>query len=348
LIQLTEIKVRRSGFRLQGITLSIPEGQYGLVIGPSGAGKTTLLEVIAGHVRTDGGSVRLGGRDVTHLPPEKRAVGIVYQQPHLFPHLSVWGNIGYGLGAERDPRTRAERVGAVAESLGIAGLLDREVGTLSGGECQRVALGRALAPRPTVLLLDEPLAWLDPSLRRALRATLRQIHDQEGATILHVTHDMDDALRLGDVVAVLHEGRLVQQGPSEEVFRHPASPFVADFVGSGNVLAGTIRRGVSGDLPVFESGPLRLEVVTDRSGACHALIRAEEILVSRLEFPTPPRNHLVGGLARIESAGALAVLHLDLGVPLTAYVTSRTVEELGLVVGDPVHVAIKATAIHVM
>jgi molybdate transport system ATP-binding protein len=343
MIALEGLGLRRGAFALHDVDLRVPTGGYAVVIGPTGAGKSTLLELVAGHVRSDAGTIRIGGRDVTGLPPEARGVGVVYQHHHLFPHLDVRANIGYGL--RGDPGSRG-RVESLAASLDIGHLLDRRVGGLSGGERQRVALARALAPRPGVLVLDEPLASLDPSTRRRMREELRQVHLTEGTTVVHVTHDFEDALRLASLVAVLHDGEVVQQGAPDLVFRQPATPWVADFIGSGNVLAGRVTE--AGGTALFEAGPVRLEVVTARRGPCHAMIRPEEVLVTRTALPSPPRNHLRGPITRIELAGALATVRLDVGVPLAAYLTRTSVDEMALAEGEVVSVAVKATAIHVM
>jgi molybdopterin-binding protein len=166
--------------------------------------------------------------------------------------------------------------------------------------------------------------------------------------VIHVTHDFEDALRLGDRVIMLAAGRVLQQGTPEQVFQFPVSPFVAEFVGRGNVFAGTLTAGQRPDHPaIFTSGNLRLEVVSDRIGPAHILIRPEEIVVSRAPLPSPPRNHLEATIERIETSGALAALHLDAGAPLMVNVTRQTAAELGFVPGDRIAVAIKATAIHV-
>jgi molybdate/tungstate transport system ATP-binding protein len=239
-IRLERLHVRVGSFDLCDITLEVPTGGYALIIGPTGSGKTTLLEAVAGHARLRSGRVIMHNDDVTDLPPERRGLGFVYQQYHLFPHLSVRDNIAYGV--SRNGRSLAGRVDDLARMLAITPLLDRPVRGLSGGEQQRVALARALAPKPSILLLDEPFAAVDPATRQVLRRELRQLHEHEGITTLQVTHDFDEALRLGDVVAVLAEGRVAQSGTPEQVFRYPNSAFVARFVGSGNVIAGTVER----------------------------------------------------------------------------------------------------------
>jgi len=344
MIAIEGLRLRRGAFRLEVPELSVPSGGYAAVIGPTGSGKTTLLELLAGHLVAAEGTIRLGGRPMAGIPPEGRGIGMVYQRHFLFPHLDVRANLGYGL---RSRAAHDRRVAEVAELVEATELLDRSVETLSGGERQRVALGRAIAPQPSVLLLDEPLASLDPAGRRRLRRLLRRAHQAEGTTVLHVTHDFQDALELADHVAVLAGGAVVQQGAPAKVFQSPATPFVADFVGSGNVLAGEVT--AEGDsLPIFRSGPLALEVVTDRRGSCHAVIRPEEILVSRPPLATPPRNHLTARLDRVVAAGAVARLELDVGLPLLAVITRRSAEELGLAPGETVNLAVKATAIQVI
>ena len=352
MIRLEGLSLGLGEFRLDEVSLEIPTGGYGLVIGPTGSGKTSLLEAIAGHVGIERGRIWIEGRDVTRCRPEQRGIGFVYQAYHLFPHRSVRENIGYGL---RGGEAEGGRVEQLADLLGIAPLLDRSVRGLSGGEQQRVALARALAPRPKILLLDEPFAAVDPALRRVLRRELQLLREREGVTTLHVTHDVEDALRLGDVVAVLGGGRIMQSGPPEDVFRYPNSPFVAHFLGSGSVLKGLVRRTgeATGNPPRFparfECGRLSLDVIAEREGEAHAVIRPEDLLVSRTPFPDYPRNRFVGRVVRLERQGPVTHIQLDVhGEALLASVTTATAEALALRGGDEVTVALKATAIHLL
>jgi molybdopterin-binding protein len=366
MIRLEGVGVRMGRFAVQDVSLEVPAGGYGLVIGPTGAGKTTLLEAVAGHVPLTSGKVILRDTDVTAAPPEARRVGFVYQHYHLFPHYTVRENVGYGLrrlpAGERDAR-----VAEVARLLGIESLLDRPVLALSGGEQQRSALARALAPRPSILLLDEPFAAVDPATRRGLRRELRELHEREGITTLQVTHDFEDAMRLGDIVAVLADGRVAQVGRPEDVFQRPNSRFVAEFIGTGNVLRGGIEAtgptlGRAGSdvtlaeaenrprFPArFQSGGLTLEVVADREGDGFAVLRPTDLLLSVSDHPGPPRNHFRAVVRRLEHGSAIVLVHLDAaGVPLVAAVMESTAGELQLAPGVTLSVAVKATAVHVI
>ncbi len=368
MIELDGLSVRVGNFDLRDVSFAVPSGGYALIIGPTGSGKTTLLEAIAGHAKMQSGRVLLHGRDVTGAPPERRGLGFVYQQYHLFPHLSVRENIGYGLAGGRTGGRTDGRDQELAETLGIVHLLDRSVVGLSGGEQQRVALARALAPKPRILLLDEPFAAVDPTTRHLLRRELRSLHEREGITTLQVTHDFDEALRLGDLVAVLAEGRIAQSGTPEQVFRYPNSAFVARFVGTGNVLAGVIERegeggrgrekegegsgrqdpGLSAFAAHFRSGPLLLEVVAEREGPMHAVIRPEDIVLSRTELPGSARNRMPASIVRLERLGPVTLVHLDVGRPLLASVTTASAEEMALAPGTQLAIAFKATAIHLV
>jgi molybdopterin-binding protein len=352
MIRLQDLHVRVGAFDLQDISLEVPSGGYALIIGPTGSGKTTLLEAVAGHAPLRRGRVFLHEDDVTALPPEHRRLGFVYQHYHLFPHLTVRDNIGYGIARRRggNGSELKQRVGELADMLAITPLLDRSVRGLSGGEQQRVALARALAPKPSILLLDEPFAAVDPASRQVLRRELRELHQREGITTLQVTHDFDEALRLGDVVAVLAEGRIAQRGTPEEVFRYPNSAFVARFVGSGNVIAGVVERvgqeSTAGSFRGrFRGDHLTLDVVAEREGPMHAVIRPEDIVLSLTAHPDSARNHLEAAVTRLERLGPVTQVHLDVGRPLLASVTTASSQDMGLRAGVRLFVAVKATAI---
>lgn len=226
---------------LRRISLSIEAGEFIAVLGPSGCGKTTLLRCLAGFEKLDGGHITIGGQTVSgpghHLPPEQRGIGVVFQNYALWPHMSVAQNVAYGLKIARMPRAeRAERVARVLELVELGSLADRRPADLSGGQRQRVALARCLAMESKVVLLDEPLANLDVTLRGALEQEFADFHARSGATMFYITHDQTEALALADRVAVMGEGRILQFDRPEKLFSQPASATVASFIGEGRVL----------------------------------------------------------------------------------------------------------------
>ncbi len=232
MIELSAIGQRFGAFTLGELTLRVEQGAYWVLLGPTGAGKSLLLHLIAGLYPLARGRITLAGADVGAVPPERRQLGVVFQSAALFPHLSVRENIAYGLRARRLPRAeRDARVDALIERLGIGALRDRPTASLSGGEAQKVAIARALAIRPRLLLLDEPLAAVDHNARLGLQEELRRWHRELGLTTLHVTHSREEALALADHCAVMLGGRLVQHGPTAELFARPRCAFVARFLG---------------------------------------------------------------------------------------------------------------------
>ncbi|MEU6772327.1 ABC transporter ATP-binding protein [Streptomyces sp. NPDC046759] len=231
-------------YAVHHLDLDIEAGHFFSLLGPSGCGKTTTLRMIGGFSDPTEGAVLLAGEDVTALPPDRRNVNTVFQSYALFDHLSVTDNVAFGL--KRKGVAKAEirqRVGEMLDLVQLAGLADRKPATLSGGQRQRVALARALVNRPAVLLLDEPLAALDLKLRRQMQVELKQIQREVGITFVFVTHDQDEALTMSDRIAVMSEGRIEQCGTPEDVYEHPASRFVASFMGTSNLMAGTYRGG---------------------------------------------------------------------------------------------------------
>ncbi|AXE24125.1 ABC transporter ATP-binding protein [Streptomyces globosus] len=242
---------------LRGLDLTVPAGTLAALLGPSGCGKTTLLRIVAGFLRADAGTVTVGGRTLSgpgvHLPPERRRIGIVPQEGALFPHLSVARNVAFGL-TGHDRAARRGRTEEMLELVGLGGHGDRMPHELSGGQQQRIALARALAPEPALVLLDEPFNALDSALRAGVRADVRAALRATGATALLVTHDQQEALSTADLVAVVREGRVAQCDTPQEVYRRPADPWVARFVGDAVLIPGTTDHGtattVLGRLPL--------------------------------------------------------------------------------------------------
>lgn len=236
---------------VQDLDLEIQEGELVTLLGPSGCGKTTTLRLIAGLEVPDAGEVLFSGRPVTGLPPERRNVGIVFQSYALFPHMTVWQNVAFGLEMRRESaRLIRDRVGAILDRVQLRGLEDRYPHQLSGGQQQRVALARALVMNPAVLLLDEPLANLDARLREDMRFYIRQLQREVGITTVYVTHDQAEAMVLADRIAIMRDGRLQQIGPPEEIYRRPSSAWVAEFVGLSNFIPGRVAGRENGLLVV--------------------------------------------------------------------------------------------------
>jgi ABC-type Fe3+/spermidine/putrescine transport system ATPase subunit len=281
---------------LEGVSLDVEEGEILVLLGPSGSGKTTLLRAIAGFERPDGGHLILEGEEIENLPPARREFGMVFQHFALFPHLSVGRNVAFGLESRGlRPEVRDERVREMLALVDLAGFEDRRVDEISGGQQQRVAVARALAPRPRLLLLDEPLSNLDPELRERTRRELRSAIRRVGISAVWVTHEQQEAFDVGDRVAVLHDGRLDQIGPSEELYLEPRTPFVARFVGRASFL------------PAIWEGEGKAAVGDDRFVGCGAHWQAEAVgetaIGARVDLLLRPESLR---LVPAESEGSLA------------------------------------------
>ena len=238
LLELCSLELKLGAFRLGPVSLSLAAGDYLVLLGPSGCGKTSLLKAIAGFHPTAAGQLFVEGREAAGLPVHRRGIGYVSQAADLFPHLDVAGNVRFGLAYSRlSPLEKLERFDRIVELVGLEGLLDREPATLSGGEARRVALARALAVSPRLLLLDEPLGMLDEQARPEMLETLKRLHAELGTATVHVTHEREEAWAVGARAAVMRAGRVEQLGPVGELFRRPATCFVAEFLGGANVLA---------------------------------------------------------------------------------------------------------------
>ena len=327
---------------LDDVSVEIAGGEFFTLLGPSGCGKTTLLRLIAGFDTPTSGQILLGGEDITHLPPNRRAVNTVFQSYALFPHLTVTQNIGFGLEMQGRPKREvAETAARMLALVQMEPMADRKVAQLSGGQQQRVALARALAPSPKVLLLDEPLSALDLKLRKEMQIELKRLQRETGITFVFVTHDQEEALTMSDRIAVMQAGRIQQTGTPRDIYTQPANRFVAGFIGETNFLGATSdghalviggARLVSGEtVPV---GPVSLAirpeqirlVAADTAGAvpatveswvyfgtdthCHLRLGGGEPLVARLQSPASGDPGLESG-ARVGvefAPGALRVL----------------------------------------
>ncbi len=332
-------------------------GSILVLFGPSGAGKTTILRTIAGLMRPDSGRVVFEGNDWFNsradrwVPPQERPIGYVAQDTALFPHLTVTRNIEYGL-RRATAEARRQRTGELIQLVGARGLEDRLPRQLSGGQAQRIAVARALAPSPAMLLLDEPFGALDATTRRELRGEVRGVLRTTGTSAILVTHDRLEAMAMGDELAVMIEGTIRQIGSVPEVFRRPADPAVARSLGVETVVPATVD-GAGDGLINLRIGHARLIAIADPRCAIGAevfvCVRAEDVIVERdVAAEGSARNHLPGLVVGIEPEGAIDRVTVDCGFTLVAAITRQSREELALVPGSPVTAAIKATAIHVV
>jgi multiple sugar transport system ATP-binding protein len=294
---------------VRDVSLRAEDGELLVLVGPSGCGKTTTLRLVAGLERADAGAIEIGGRDVTHRAPKDRDVAMVFQSYALYPHMTVRANLGFALKMRRTPRDEVRRrVDAVARSLGIAELLERRPGALSGGQQQRVALGRAIVREPAVFLLDEPLSNLDARLRAEMRGEIRAIVRRTRTTTIHVTHDQEEAMSLGDRIAVMADAQLQQIGPPQAVYDAPANRFVASFLGAPpmNFAEGRLDRGEGGI--VFVAGADRGDQPAWRIAlpAAVSLAGASAVLGVRPAAIARTDAHAAGSIAaRVESVETL-------------------------------------------
>ena len=346
-LTLEALRVGIGDFYLRDIGLVVNDGEYFVLLGPTGSGKTVLLETVAGLHRVDAGKILLGGQDITSLPPERRGTSIVYQDYALFPHLSVQENVAFGLKCGRKTKHDiSEAFDWAVATFDIRHLLHRKPATLSGGERQKVALARALAPRPAVLLLDEPLSALDPETREVLQEELRRLHALLKATIIHVTHSFEEAIALGNRVAVLGRGRLHQVGTPGEIFNRPESEFVARFTGAKNILHGTVSRLDGRSL--FSTVGIEFSVTTDHEGAACAVVRPEAIALSLVPVLRAGINCLPGKIVDLIDRGSSWSLTLEMPAGLTCLVSRASAEELQPRAGQEVYACFKTSSVHVL
>jgi len=350
MIEVQQVSNVWGDFSLESVTLTVDTGEYFVILGPCGSGKTLLLETIAGLHTPRSGRLLVNGRDVTALPPERRRVGLVYQQYALFPHLSVRENIGYGLRYRgRSAGERRERVDEMLALLDIGYLEDRpDPSGLSGGEAQKVALARALAIEPEVLLLDEPISSLDQRSRERTVDVLREVTRRLQLPVIHVTHDYTEAASLAHRIAILERGRVEQVGTAEDVFWRPRTPFVADFLGVANVFEGRCTGGGAGRAEI-RVGDLRVAAASEEAapGPARFCIRPEEV---RLHRAAPQAENVFAGTVAALTDRGFSV-HVRVRADLAEVIASaprRSVVNLGVTIGSPVFVELPPESIHVM
>ncbi|MFE1599215.1 ABC transporter ATP-binding protein [Methylobacterium sp. ID0610] len=328
---------------VRDVSLAIRPGEIVSFLGPSGCGKTTTLRMIAGLEQPDAGEIRIGGALVTALAPWKRNIGMVFQNYALFPHMSVAENVAFGLAMRREARAEIDaKVAAAMAQVRLSHLADRRPSQLSGGQRQRVALARAIVTRPSVLLLDEPLAALDRKLREQMQVEIKQLQREVGITTVFVTHDQEEALTLSDRIVVMEEGRVVQLGTPAEVYERPRSRFVSDFIGFTNAVRGRVETVEGGTATVAMASGQIVRVAAEPdlapAQAVDLVVRPEKVEVNPGADLAPGRTLVAGTLRHSVYTGAVTYHHVDIGggETLIAMTPNGDGEEAPPMLGSPV------------
>jgi ABC-type Fe3+/spermidine/putrescine transport system ATPase subunit len=327
----------------RGVDLRVENGELMVLMGPTGAGKTTLLDVIAGLVDYEG-SVLFDGRKVDDLPPKSRSTGYLMQDLALFPHLDVRSNVAFGLGARKvSAEEERARVDELLELVRIGHLKNRYPKNLSGGEKRRVALARALAPRPDILLLDEPLVSLDPATAKRLRSEIGKIIRKSGITAVYVTHDMNEAEEIADRIALIFDGEIRQVGKAEDIFFNPAGDLVHEFIGMPNIIECDSCRVPEEGLVEIDWRGLRLVLPYEGDGAVRKIaVFPRDIYLSKTRLPGPGINRFEGRVESVVRDPPLARVKVDMdGRRILAEMSEEAFGESGIEEGDEVHVIIK-------
>jgi len=337
---------------VDNIDLSIPSGEFVSILGPSGCGKTTTLNMIAGFSDPSGGDIRIRGRSQLGVPPEKRGIGLVFQNYALFPHMTVAENVAFGLKMKGTPRAETEtEMRSALRRVHLEGFEQRYPKELSGGQQQRTALARAIAPKPSLLLLDEPLSNLDLKLRETMRIELKEIQEELGMTFIYVTHDQEEAMAMSDRIVVMHGGLVAQEGKPDDIYDHPRSRFVADFIGKSNLLPVASLRAEGGStIVVLEDGLTLTASSPENPGTVHyCCLRPEAVRLTPVGEGVPSSvNRIDGNLTRIVNLGAYRECFVTLsnGTVLKSLVRSTRLPDLS--VGQSVVLSIDPDAVQLL
>ncbi len=347
MLEVKNISKKFDNFNIKNISFSVNKGDYFIILGVSGAGKSLILEMIAGLMESDSGEIILNNKDITNEKIQKRKVGLVFQDYAVFPHLTVKENILYPLknrGLEK--KEIQNKISQLADEMSISHLLDRKPTTLSGGELQRVALSRTLALNPECLLLDEPLSSLDIQLKNDLRGLLRKIN-KKGQTIIHVTHDYEEAIFLSNKVAVINNGKIVQTGTPEQVFKNPKTKFVANFSG--------IKNFFKADIHIVENDNIKKAVINDKVtvnlfteanyGTGFVIIKNKNIIISNSKPNISAMNNYKGVIVDVLPAKFGVEIIVDIGILISVLISADTLKKYDFFEDKTVWVSFKASSV---
>jgi len=345
MLKISNINKAYKGFKLNNISLAIEKGDYFVILGKSGAGKSLLLEMLAGLIAPDSGTINLNEENITYQKIQKRKLGLVFQDFALFPHLSVKENIAYALKSNGYKSSEInDRVEHYASLSGVSHLLPRYPAKLSGGEQQRVALARTLAKQPLCLLLDEPLASMDVQLKDELRELLRRINES-GISIIHVTHDYEEAIALANKVAIMHNGEIIQHGEINEVFQNPENEFVAWFTGIKNFFNAEL---ISEKMAKVNERVIFKVQSAKPNGKVRLLIESKHIIISPHKTDSSATNNFEGIITRVVPKPNGYELNVDIGVSLAVLITAESKEKYNFEVNQIAWVFFKASEIRVI
>lgn len=346
MLDIRSLSLKLDGFELDNISFQVEKGDYYIVLGESGSGKTLLLETIAGLYRPAKGKILINHTESSLIPINQRPTRIVFQDHLIFPHLNVFDNIAYPL--HRQKISKAEirvRVNQISSTLKISQLLKKKKSQLSGGEIQRVALARTLVLKPDILLLDEPLASVDVGLKSEIRQFLRQIN-RDGQTIIHVTHDYEEAISLGNKVAILEKGKMLQSGDIHDVFLHPKSSFVAKLSGTSNFFHVRVQQTTDNKTIATTNEGFSIFISsTDVASEGFALIKAEEIVVSLQQPESSALNVHYGIISEVADSANGIELWIDIGVKIVALITLESFKKMQLGIGKNCWISWKSSAV---
>ena len=345
MLNIDNISIKLGEFQLKNISLEINQGDYYILLGKSGVGKTILLEIVAGLLSPDSGEIFLNKKNITHEKIQKRKVGIVFQDYSIFPHLTVKQNIAYSLkNKDLNSQQKESLINEFAELTNISHLLNRRTLKLSGGELQRVALARTLISKPECLLLDEPLASLDVQLKGDLRNLLRKIN-QSGTTILHVTHDYEEAIALSNKVAVIHNGEIIQKGNTREVFQKPANEFVANFTGVKNFF---MAEFISDNVAKINDH-IKIKISNkEQIESGKIIIQGEEIIISKNKIESSASNNFEGTIKQIIPYFKNIEIIVDIGLELSVIISEESLNKFDFRENEAVWVSFKSSVVKII
>lgn len=347
MLEVKDLCVQMGKFFLKNVSLEVRDGEYFVLLGPTGSGKSVLLESIAGLTSVTSGEIWINGRDVTNLNMASHNIGFAFQDYALYRHLSVRDNISFGLmWQDLKQKDIDKAVDKAIELLHLENLLEKRSWTLSGGESQKIALARAISIKPDLLILDEPLSAVDAETKEDYERELRELHDHLELTTIHVTHSFEEAVALGDRIAVIMDGEILQVGTPEEIFLHPQSEKLALFLMTRNVFPGELSR-TSNEDSAFTFNGTTINVNTELDGKAYISIRPENILLSREPVDSPGNNCLEGTVTRIVDRGTITHIKIDVPPEFTCLVLRRSLKELQLAENDRIFLTFEVSDVNV-